>query len=449
MYGETVGRLREGFAELLRQHRVQQRIGGRGTYTVTATTTPAERAEIGRSIRIYRQAVLAWCTQTAHAIDPCVVSNLAHLPANPFIAAAERDLGPLYSLKHALKATTEASTARLPTLDELTTPNQVDMVESWRHLARAAALAEHDITRIGRGQRSLSLGQALAVTGDIATITQALIVLDNRYDNIPDWEPLRNIGTLGWAALACALDANLGAPDFSVDQQGWRPPVKTIKGPGKPGLLGVLQAEHNLTVRLRTPPSALNLRLVVDSQRLLSAGLVTHAGPVDPALAQQWQEREHTYTLLQRALRGINGVVGRGGLAAAEGANAVSRLRPIPTGHRVEPRLLAGFVTLFDRVDNRVADILDHALTRGHFFERVALPQIDDDTTKLVRPLQQGYRPVTADTRTRLRAIGQDRLRGGTEEAAPSAEAARSRADLQAALIHHPPTRAAGPYVSM
>ncbi len=36
--------------------------------------------------------------------------------------------------------------------------------------------------------------------------------------------------------------------------------TKLITGPAKHGLLGVLQAEHNLTIRLRSFPSAINLR---------------------------------------------------------------------------------------------------------------------------------------------------------------------------------------------
>jgi len=62
--------------------------------------------------------------------------------------------------------------------------------------------------------------------------------LDRRYRNIPEWEPLRSPTQLGWAALACAADANLGAPDFSVDEHGWRPPVKLMRGPPRLGLLG-------------------------------------------------------------------------------------------------------------------------------------------------------------------------------------------------------------------
>ncbi len=39
MYGETSGMLRDALGELLRQHRIQQRIGGAGLHTVPETTT--------------------------------------------------------------------------------------------------------------------------------------------------------------------------------------------------------------------------------------------------------------------------------------------------------------------------------------------------------------------------------------------------------------------------
>ena len=55
---------------LLRQHRVQLRIGGGGTHTVLVTTTPAEREQIGKQIRTYRQAALMWCHQATVAVAP-------------------------------------------------------------------------------------------------------------------------------------------------------------------------------------------------------------------------------------------------------------------------------------------------------------------------------------------------------------------------------------------
>jgi len=443
MYAENGTKLRTGLAELLRQHRIQHRIGGRGLYTVPETTSRAERAELGRLILTYRQGVLVWCRDTAHAIDPYVVSNVTHLPPNPFVPA-ERDLGPLDSLKRALDATTDASNAPMPTLEDLTKRHPLPFVETWRHVARAAALSEHDINQ-SPGQRALTVQQALAVAGDIAAISQALIVLDRRYRNIPEWEPLRSPTQLGWAALACAADANLGAPDFSVDEHGWRPPVKLMRGPPRLGLLGALQSEHNLLVRLGTYPSALNLRLVVDSQRMISAGLADRAATVDPRLSEAWHRRAHTYGLLQRQLRNVGSLLGKGGLAAAEGANALSRLRAVPADVRPEPHLLAAFATLFARIDERIADIVDDSLQRGQLVERIQARKLDASTSKLIHQTQATFIPVTGPMATRLRAICRHRLRPGQSQTAAEAAELASRAELHAALVHEPQRRSAGP----
>lgn len=70
MYGETSGMLRDALGELLRQHRIQQRIGGAGIHTVPVTTTVAERGLIGQQVARYRQAVLVWCHQAMQAANP-------------------------------------------------------------------------------------------------------------------------------------------------------------------------------------------------------------------------------------------------------------------------------------------------------------------------------------------------------------------------------------------
>ena len=50
MYGENGGLLRAELATLLRQHRIQQRLGGPGTHTVPESTTAEERKALGQRI---------------------------------------------------------------------------------------------------------------------------------------------------------------------------------------------------------------------------------------------------------------------------------------------------------------------------------------------------------------------------------------------------------------
>ena len=311
MYGENGHLLRAELSSLLRQHRIQLRIGGPGTHTVPVTTTGEERAQIGEQVRRYRQSALTWCLQATIAVGPEAESRLSPRATNPFRLPAAQH-GGLAALHQALDHTVRASTAPLPDLAELTTQHELPLVEQWRQVARAAALGEHDFDA-GLGHGRLDDRQLHTLIGDIAATVRALVVLDARYATIPGWERLHRADRLGWAALACALDASLDPPDYSIDMRGWRPKTKVITGPAKPGLLGVLQAEHNLTIRMQAFPSAMNLRLVVDSQRLLSGGLATRVEKIEPALREAWRDREQTYNDLQRELRNIGGNVGVGG----------------------------------------------------------------------------------------------------------------------------------------
>ena len=92
---------------------------------------------------------------------------------------------------------------------------------------------------------------------------------------------------------------------------------------------GVLQPEHKLLVRLASFRDEMNLRLLVDSQRLLSAGLVPYVQRIDLDLAGQWGARAETYSRIQRELRNVGGRLGNGTAAAGEAANVVSRLKAL------------------------------------------------------------------------------------------------------------------------
>ena len=130
---------------------------------------------------------------------PRAASNLNPTVANPFRLPAIQ-YGGLAALWHALHQTVEASTARLPGLEELSTPHELPMVEHWRQIARAAALGEHDFDA-GLGLGSLDARQTQTIIGDIAATVRALIVLDQRYSMIPGWEKLHRSDRLGWAAF--------------------------------------------------------------------------------------------------------------------------------------------------------------------------------------------------------------------------------------------------------
>ncbi|WP_148046757.1 hypothetical protein [Nocardioides pocheonensis] len=424
MYGENGAAMRRELAALLRQHRIQLRLGG---------PSEPDRDGQGLQIRQYRQSVLIWCNQAMKAASPLIFPNLPAKPANPF-RADRPSVSAAGELARALdNATTQSSTPPAST-ELLTTPSGNEVVEHWREAARAAALAEHDTG--GELAAHMDVPQARALVGDVAAIAQALVVLDQRYRNTPDWEHLHQGARLGWAALAAALDVSLGQPDYSIDTKGWRPRTKPIRGHARPGILGVLQAEHNLLVRLKSFPNAVNLRLVVDSQRLLSSRLAPFAARVDQRLAQRWESRAATYSLIQQQLRDIGGQLGKGELAAAEGANAVSRLAALAHDTIIDPRALKGFEELFDKLDERIADIVEDGVARGAYLRRLTVPRLVTGTGSLVQPVRERYMPVTrASDLAVLQTVHTElRPRRRIQHAIPDP----TRAELHAALIHRP-----------
>lgn len=427
MYGETGAEMRREFAALLRQHRVQQKLGG---------PTHQAREELGMLIREYRQTVLVWLSQAVCTASPAAFSNMPSAQRNPFrsVGTAGYQLTASGELASAIDMAKRQSTSRLASSESLASQHPNPMVEHWRLAARAAALAEHDTS--DQIAVNMTSSQAQALVGDVAALTQAIVVLDHRYRNTPGWEPLTQSARLGWASLAAALDVNLGQPDYAVDNLGWRPKTKIMTGPVRPGILGVLQAQHNLVIRMKSVPNATNLRLVVDSQRLVSAHLAPFATRIDERLAQRWAERAETYSVIQQELREVGGLLGKGGLAAAEGANAVARLRRVSPDTIVEPRVLSGFQLLFNRLDDRIADVIEDGVKRGTLFKRVTLPRLVEGDGQLVHPVRARFVPVTTATELAVVRTARERLR--PREPLPSATPGPTRVELHSALIHRP-----------
>ena len=234
-----------------------------GPATARRADARGARGSSALLIRTYRQTVLVWCGQAMRAASPLAFSNMPPAQPNPFRAVGwrgdgatdrSRRTGAAIELARQQSTRTAASTAsswprRTPTR----------CVEHWRLAARAAALAEHDTASEVAAQ--MTAPQAQALVGDVAAITQALVVLDQRYKNTPGWEPLAQSARLGWAALAAALDVNLGQPDYTVDHLGWRPKTKIIDRPGAARDPRRPAGEHNLVIRMKSVPNATNLRL--------------------------------------------------------------------------------------------------------------------------------------------------------------------------------------------
>lgn len=102
MYGDNAREIRDGLASLLRQHRITQRLGGPGIWSVPASTTIEQRRAMGEQVQRYRRAVLVWCRGALNA-------------ANPQPELATRDSSQLVGrLRERLDRAIEASETGLP-----------------------------------------------------------------------------------------------------------------------------------------------------------------------------------------------------------------------------------------------------------------------------------------------------------------------------------------------
>lgn len=438
MYGENAGNLRTELTTLLRQHRIQQRLGGPGTHIVPETTTLEERGVLGEQIARYLHAVLVWCLQAASA---------ANLRIN-LEGTSGRTRGPAEDFRRRLTVAVAASTAGLPSLDELTAEQKFPMVETWRQAARAAALGEHDFGA-GVGYGHLSDEQCMTVLKDSAEIMRGLVGLDHRYERIPGWEKLKDQGRLRRAAEVCAMSASNDAQDYSVDLRGWRPPAAAIHGPPKPGLGGILQGEHNLLVHLSQFPDAHNMRLILDSQRIVSHKAAATVGATLPALAERWEARAETFKALLHESRNVRGLLGDGGPAAAQGALVAVRAQRLARANPGDGTALLQLDRLFNRVDDRLTEVIEHGVAERLYFFRVKLPRVTNQSVALVQPQRVRYVPINSPVQSDLIDIVRTRLRPPPIQPRSPAGARQSRLDFEAAITHRPEGRGAGPAVSL
>ncbi|EGD42833.1 hypothetical protein ACFVJS_15795 [Nocardioides sp. NPDC057772] len=429
-YAESGAAIRDGLTNLLRQQRVQFRLGGSGVPALPVETTDAERRDAGAQIRRFRQTVLTWCHQAAIAGDPEA--------DDPFLDhdRGSRTRRPYDRFRIELRRVISASTSDLPTLEELSTPQDLPLVESWRQVAKGATLGEHDFFA-GLESGALSIQQGQTLLKDAAAVVQAVLMLDRRYMSTPGWQHIPSPGRLAWATMATALEASLDPPDYTVDIRGWRPAASLVRGPAKPGLLGVLQAEHNLLVRLKALPSPINLKKVVQSQRLISAALADITP--SPALATRWTRRATTHELVFNELRNVAGRVGDGIHAAQEAANIRLRLDALPEYLRSEmperdSPIWTAFDSRFEKIDARLADIIEAGIADKTLLRRAHVPRLEETSPELVKPVRVRFAPIAGQRGTDLATVVRERLRPAPATPAAPPEAATSRAELFSAI---------------
>jgi len=129
----------------------------------------------------------------------------------------------------------------------------------------------------------------------------------------------------------------------------------------------------------------------------------------------------------------------RGGVTHFQAATAVARLENIKRDTIIEPRVLGGFQIPFDRIDHRIADIVEEGLQRKAFAQRVALPRLAAGTGRATQPVRERFRPITKTEDLAVVHTVREQLRPTTGPRVNGPGA--SRAELHAALIHRPAGR--------
>ena len=193
-----------------------------------------------------------------------------------------------------------------------------------------------------------------------------------------------------------------------------------------------------MLVHLGRFPTALNLRRVMDAQRILSHEASRRAPDVAPELIEKWLEREQTYKRLIDETRNVGGLIGEGGLAAAEAANAVGRLRRLHVAEITRPEPLHDLDKLFTRTDARLAALIEQGVAERLYFASVKAPRAVDGTDQVVSPARERYAPIHSSVHTDLLAITRHQLRPAPPPPAAPRHAQESREELRESIAHRP-----------
>ncbi len=414
MYGENTALMREALGTPMQL--------GRDSRSVD--DLPADAIQL---IGSFRHSITVWCQQAVRASNPSTEGG----------GTTPRTRGPAEELRVRLTETRASYSAPLPTVEQLATPHPHHVVDLWRQAAKGAALGEHDFPA-GLTYAEVTEEQAMTVLKDAAEITRALTGLDRRYvTSVPGWEEIVDADLLGRAAVVCAAHAGYGEPDYSVDRRGWRPPVRLADGPTLPGLGGVLQAENNLLVRLRYQPDGHSLRLILDSQRIVSHHVAALAPTVSGgrALATRWSERANTYALLIDQTRNLRGLIGHG-VAAAQGALAASRARTLSPSTPIEPRALRHLDALFIHIDRRIAHTIKAGADDRSYLLRVGIPRVDLTSGGAVKQQRSRHIPLDFPQRAQLLVTVDQRLCAPARRAPVSPTCATERANFVNSIPH-------------
>lgn len=425
MYGENGGELRNTLVTLLGHYRVNYDLHRQFTRAYPSDNTQDRQLEAIAQVRRYRRTILNWCHQSLAQADP-----------NPKAKRGLEQYEPHDWLRRALERLLAHNPDQVPSMTELTTPQDISLLETWRQAARAAALAEHDFDR-GLGGGFLEHREWLTLVGDVADITKALHVLDHRYRKLPGWERLRGIRGLDQYIDDCTTQgqARYRNLDYSIDWRGWHPPEPEIS-PGADPIMHVLAAEHRLLNSLKAVPSMANLRHLLTSQRELSNLAALRARNVAPEQAACFRTREQNLAKVLKAARTAGGLAGTGAEATQHSAEAVQLLIKVPVGEAVQVDALRNLVKLFRHVDNTLNRAIDRGFRARIYLVRTRLPRIDPTDGHQPHQARQIFEPLQHEGRTPLVAVAHRYLRTDPIPMAPPQRAEFDRADFRRAINH-------------
>jgi hypothetical protein len=430
-YGDVASRLRERMIWLLERRRITQQLGGPGSFRVPVTTTEDDRLAMGEEMQRYRAAVLTYCLEAVRAVTPTAD-----------IQGKERLRDPAVALRHQLELSRAAMPADAQLSSRMMQRPPFELVSRWQDAARIAIEGEREIAAIRH--QPLSRQQQAQVLKDAADLTRGLVVLDIRYKNVPGWRFLEQKGRLLTAATAVSEGLDGTAPDASVDHFGWRGTPGIIDGPALPGLAGVLQAQHNVTVGLSHFPSAFHLRHVLVAQADLSQRSALLAEAVGSPTAASFKERTALYRDLVVASRPVGGQLGSGQLAALDSADAARRMASGPADGEDVDQVLAKLAHLNDRVDVKIAAAVEHGFREKLYFVAIKLPTLGQRSPDGIVRVAHKYIPVDSPARSELLSLVRERLGSASQPPpTPVRDMRDSRSAPSATLAVQRPARLA------
>ena len=138
-------------------------------------------------------------------------------------------------------------------------------------------------------------------------------------------------------------------------------------------------------------------------------------------------------------------MIGAGGYAAAEAANAVGRLRQVRVDEITSPDSLRDLDKLFTRTDARVATIIEKGVAERLYFVSINAPRIVGTPDRMVGSVRERYARITAPVRTDLLRVVRRALRPALPAPPASKVWQQSRVDLREAMDHRPEQRRSPP----